>query len=487
MIRLIECLRSCTLLLLATSMLAGEDKIPSWQTRQVAEVFSLPEQEAHDLVMQHLSDTELYAQVLKAMQTGTATLEKLIAVTSKDGLRASVEQIDEYLYPTEFDPAQVPQLLAIADPGATTPTQPAPPMAARSPFNAGLGTLTTTTPTAFEMLPLGDRWEVDSDVSDGNSLTITSSLSTNELLHVDHVRDIPLPLFAKRKRQAKSTLTSDEPLFLGTYDAAPQPEAGATTLPKMRSLAFLTSRREGILSKGKPNPGGEPFGAQLSPPGSARATVEVISMNKASAHSLLREKLDDPALHARVAKMIEQRLATRETMVAYTFKSGNRSSMESVQEWLYPTEFDPPQIPMQLVLADHDLLHDLRSGKQSGLGTPSTVDGKATHGGFGLITTTSPTAFERRPLGIRFEMDPAFDQDLFDITLSIEITRLTGTVDYGGIKHPVVGNQHLQTCVLTHVNNPVLLGTLAPATHTGFDASCKDDRVWLAFLRVTVN
>lgn len=73
------------------------------------------------------------------------------SVTTRSGQRATVEVAREFRYPTEFNPPQIPQTI-----GATT----------GGGANAFGGTsaafpVTPTTPTAFEMRPVGVRMEVD--------------------------------------------------------------------------------------------------------------------------------------------------------------------------------------------------------------------------------------------------------------------------------------------------------------------------------------
>jgi general secretion pathway protein D len=74
------------------------------------------------------------------------------SVTTRSGQRATVEVIREFRYPTEFNPPQIPQTI-----GATT---------TGGGGLAGGGQsssfpVTPTTPTAFEMRPVGVRMEVD--------------------------------------------------------------------------------------------------------------------------------------------------------------------------------------------------------------------------------------------------------------------------------------------------------------------------------------
>jgi hypothetical protein len=156
-----------------------------------------------------------------------------------------------------------------------------------------------------------------------------------------------------------------------------------------------------------------------------------------------------------------------------------------VDENIEPTEFDPPQIPVTLILANRKLLQDIRAGRQTGVGAQPPMPGGNPNGGFGLITTLSPTAFEMRPLGDTMEIDPVVQGRLVFANIALSICHRIGGVPCNGIDHPVYGQQKLQTSVRGQLDRPILLGTLNKARSTGFAGSGKDDRIWLAFLRIS--
>lgn len=67
-----------------------------------------------------------------------------------------------------------------------------------------------------------------------------------------------------------------------------------------------------------------------------------------------------------------------------TARSGQRAKVESVREFIYPTEYDPPEIPGEVSL----------SGRADS-----------------LVTSVAPTAFETRNVGHTFEVDPVLGKD----------------------------------------------------------------------------
>jgi general secretion pathway protein D len=103
-----------------------------------------------------------------------------------------------------------------------------------------------------------------------------------------------------------------------------------------------------------------------------------------------------------------------------TTKSGAPANVEVSREFIYPTEFDPPEIPQNF----------------GAVGTTSTA-----FGGFGAsgstssfpVTPTTPTAFEMRPVGVKLEAEPTVGADGYtiDLNLAPEVTEFEGFINYG--------------------------------------------------------
>lgn len=99
-----------------------------------------------------------------------------------------------------------------------------------------------------------------------------------------------------------------------------------------------------------------------------------------------------------------------------TTRSGQRATVEVIREFIYPTEFDPPQIPQTV-------------------GAGTTTGGIGGAGGTSSfpVTPTTPTAFEMRPVGVRMEVDPVIGPDGYtiDLNLAPEVTEFEGFINYG--------------------------------------------------------
>lgn len=86
-------------------------------------------------------------------------------------------------------------------------------------------------------------------------------------------------------------------------------------------------------------------------------------------------------------------------------RSGQRAKTEAIHEWIYPTEYDPPEI--------------------------------STQGGSGIagenVTPANPTAFETRNVGVTLEVDPVVgaDRQVIDLNLAPEIVMADENSEHG--------------------------------------------------------
>jgi len=105
-----------------------------------------------------------------------------------------------------------------------------------------------------------------------------------------------------------------------------------------------------------------------------------------------------------------------------TTKNGNKATIKMIREFPFPAEFDPPQVPEQ--------------NNQIGGG----ADGGVIMIG-GLVAPSTPSAFERRDLGVSLEVEPQVGADNYTIELSLspEVVEFDGFVDYGS---PIIGPRY---------------------------------------------
>lgn len=93
-----------------------------------------------------------------------------------------------------------------------------------------------------------------------------------------------------------------------------------------------------------------------------------------------------------------------------TTKNGVKATVEVVREFIYPTEFDPPQLP--------------QGGGRVAIGAPASQM---------IATPTTPTAFEMRRTGVVIEVEPIISDDGRTVELAItpELTDFEGFINYG--------------------------------------------------------
>jgi general secretion pathway protein D len=101
-------------------------------------------------------------------------------------------------------------------------------------------------------------------------------------------------------------------------------------------------------------------------------------------------------------------------------RPGQLAKMEQVREFIYPTEYDPPEIPNQFGIDSITIIGD-------GLG-PISGRGSAFP-----ATPATPTAFETRKVGKSIEVEPTVAADNKTISLNVlmDFTEFSGFINYG--------------------------------------------------------
>lgn len=102
-------------------------------------------------------------------------------------------------------------------------------------------------------------------------------------------------------------------------------------------------------------------------------------------------------------------------------RSGQKATIEIIREFIYPTEYDPPELPAQV-------------GGQIGGGggnLPGIGLGQAPQGF--PVTPATPTAWETRNVGVLLEIEPTLGQSdyVIDLRFAPEIVEFEGFINYG--------------------------------------------------------
>ena len=146
-----------------------------------------------------------------------------------------------------------------------------------------------------------------------------------------------------------------------------------------------------------------------------------------------------------------------------TTKSGRKAIVRVAREFPYPTEFNPPEPPPPT------------SSGTGNVVTPPT-------GSFvsqGVVTPSTPTAFETRNLGVTLEVEPIIGPDGYtiDLNLSPEVVEFDGFINYGSpINGPI-----LNTLVVPNVIQSAVLTAERNQSADFFDAQSDHQRKHLGW------
>jgi len=98
-------------------------------------------------------------------------------------------------------------------------------------------------------------------------------------------------------------------------------------------------------------------------------------------------------------------------------RSGQSATIHSIQEFIYPTEYEPPELPNQI----NQGFAFNNQGQLAGAG------------GVNFATPATPTAFETTTLGCTLEVLPQIGEDgnIVEVAIKPEIRQFDGFIDYG--------------------------------------------------------
>ena len=131
-------------------------------------------------------------------------------------------------------------------------------------------------------------------------------------------------------------------------------------------------------------------------------------------------------------------------------RSGQKATIEIIREFIYPTEYEPPELPQSVG----------QGIGNNGIGGGGGLIGGGGGGGF-PVTPATPTAFETRNTGITLEIEPTIGENDFVIDLRFvpEIVEFEGFINYGSpIQSPgtdILGNPVTSTITENRIEMPV--------------------------------
>lgn len=182
----------------------------------------------------------------------------------------------------------------------------------------------------------------------------------------------------------------------------------------------------------------------------------------------------DSALRSRVTDLIKNEKATLVDLQLLTVPDGHKAATASIQEFIYPTEYEPAELP-------------------------GTVHLHSGNGHLGIIsknfaTGPNPTAFETRNLGNTLEVEATLDPDApyIRVRLAPEISYFVKNEIYSHWKDersqadivmPILYTLRVSAEITATDGVPILVTTLSPQNNQGV---ADHTRKILVFLKATI-
>jgi len=151
---------------------------------------------------------------------------------------------------------------------------------------------------------------------------------------------------------------------------------------------------------------------------------------------------DDAIFQVMMRGLNQKKGADLLTAPSITARSGEKATIEIIREFIYPTEYEPPEIP-----------NNVGNGNNNNGGGGGILPGQVQQPQAFPVTPATPTAFETRNTGVTLEVEPtiAADNSTIDLKFAPEIVEFEGFVNYGSpIQVPAVnGLGQLTTLTIT--------------------------------------
>ncbi len=189
----------------------------------------------------------------------------------------------------------------------------------------------------------------------------------------------------------------------------------------------------------------------------------------------------DPQFQLVVRALNQQKGVDLLSAPRVTTKSGQKATIEIIREFIYPTQFQPPQIPQNF--NGGNSFNNGGGGVLGGGGVAGLLTGGSSSSSF-PVTPTTPTNFEKRNTGVTLEVEPVIGPDNYTIDLNLQpqVVDFDGFINYGSpiqttstnllgqsvpvvltpnvINQPVFDTRKVSTSVSVYDGSTVVLGGL---------------------------
>ncbi len=172
----------------------------------------------------------------------------------------------------------------------------------------------------------------------------------------------------------------------------------------------------------------EDFDVAPNAPMQVQVTMEFIEVPQAEVTRLLyKEKLgkDGSKLREELQKSVDAQKANLYETMMVVARSGQKATVESIREVIYPTEVEPSRIPNE-VKVDKEVVNNMENIRALAA----------------LVAPNTPTAFETRNTGGTLEIEPTIgdDNQIIDLRIVPEIVFETPWRRWN-VRKDVLGNE----------------------------------------------
>ena len=188
----------------------------------------------------------------------------------------------------------------------------------------------------------------------------------------------------------------------------------------------------------------------------------------------------DPQFQLVVRALNQQKGVDLLSAPRVTTKSGQKATIEIIREFIYPTQFQPPQIPQNFNAGGGNI----NTSANPLTGLLGGITGGGSSSSSFPVTPTTPTNFEKRNTGVTLEVEPVIGPDNFTIDLNLQpqVVDFDGFINYGSpiqtnttnilgvttpvvitpnvINQPVFDTRKVSTSVSVYDGSTVVLGGL---------------------------
>lgn len=245
------------------------------------------------------------------------------------------------------------------------------------------------------------------------------------------------------------------------------------TLKKMVLCGTLIGLPAGLLAQGQEDPfSGNPGKAkQQVKRTTIKVVYEVFSLPMKKAAAIQRSGLSDTDFYGKMVAGLKDESVKQVSFLMVRSDSGQKVTGEQIQEYIYPTEYEPAELPNTVA------------------NTEKSEGGKKIEGGVFPVTPATPTSYDTRLLGEILEVEAMSDADGKTIHLRVAPTRVSliqrESIGQGvsKVEMPRIANPRLMTGVVTKSGKPAYLGTVSDPSE--LQKGEKEDQVFFAFVTAT--